>query len=81
MTVHEWILHHIDHLTGLRRSTLCDYRSYLKNDIDDALGDLPLTSPSRDNIARWLNVSPHPHAEQRLSTAAIIPWEGGCSPF
>jgi hypothetical protein len=35
MTVHEWIEHHINHLTGLRKSTLYDYRSYLKNDIDE----------------------------------------------
>ncbi len=54
MTVHEWIKHHIDHLTGLRKSSLYDYRSYLKNDIDEALGDLPLTSLSRDDIARWM---------------------------
>jgi hypothetical protein len=54
ITVHEWIEHHIDHLTGLRKSSLYDYRSYLKNDIDEALGDLPLTSLSRDDIARWM---------------------------
>jgi hypothetical protein len=36
MTVHEWIEHHIDHLTGLRKSSLYDYRSYLRNDIDGA---------------------------------------------
>src|ERR1700734_2017556 len=54
MTVREWIEHHIEHLTGLRKSTLYDYRSYLKNDIDEALGDLPLTALSRDDIARWM---------------------------
>jgi integrase len=53
ITVHEWIEHHISHLTGLRKSTLYDYRSYLKNDIDEALGDLPLQTLSRDDIARW----------------------------
>ncbi|OBF68808.1 integrase [Mycobacterium sp. 852002-51971_SCH5477799-a] len=54
MTVHEWIEHHIDHLTGLRKSSLYDYRSYLKNDIDETLGDLPLAALSRDDIARWM---------------------------
>ena len=29
-TVHEWVEHHIDHLTGLRKSTLYDYRSVLE---------------------------------------------------
>jgi len=38
ITVHDWIEHHISHLTGLRMSTLYDYRSYLKNDIDEAAG-------------------------------------------
>src|ERR1700742_988140 len=33
MTVLESIEHHIEHLTGLRKSTAHDYRSYLKNDI------------------------------------------------
>ncbi len=54
ITVYEWIEHHIEHLTGLRKSTLYDYRSYLKNDIAASLGDLPLTSLSRDDIARWM---------------------------
>jgi Phage integrase, N-terminal SAM-like domain len=54
MTVREWVEHHIEHLTGLRKSTLYDYRSYLKNDIDEALGDLPLQALSRDDIARWM---------------------------
>jgi integrase len=53
LTVREWIEHHIGHLTGLRKSTLYDYRSYLKNDIGDHLGDLPLTALSRDDIAEW----------------------------
>lgn len=53
ITVHEWIEHHINHLTGLRKSTLYDYRSYLKNDIDEPLGDLPLVSLSREDVARW----------------------------
>jgi hypothetical protein len=54
ITVHDWIEHHISHLTGLRKSTLYDYRSYLKNDIDEALGELPLQTLSRDDIARWM---------------------------
>jgi integrase len=54
MTVREWIEHHIEHLTGLRKSTLYDYRSYLKNDICEPLGDLPLTALTRDHIARWV---------------------------
>jgi integrase len=54
ITVREWIQHHIDHLTGLRKSTLYDYRSYLTNDIDGTLGELPLAALSRDHIATWM---------------------------
>jgi hypothetical protein len=53
MTVAECIARHIDHLTGLRRSTLYDYRAYLKNDITETLGSLPLTALTRDDVARW----------------------------
>ncbi len=51
ITVREWIEHHISHLTGLRKSTLYDYRSYLNNDINESLGDLPLATLSRDELA------------------------------
>ncbi|MCX5044640.1 site-specific integrase [Aldersonia sp. NBC_00410] len=55
-TVEEWLDHHIAHLTGVRKSTLYDYRCYAKNDIVPVLGDLPLTALSRDDIARWTQV-------------------------
>lgn len=54
-TVTEWIQHYIDHLTGLKKSTLYDYRSYLKNDIGPTLGALPLQSIARDDVAAWVN--------------------------
>ncbi|TRW81243.1 site-specific integrase [Mycolicibacterium sp. 018/SC-01/001] len=53
MTVREWIEHHIEHLTGLRKSTLWDYQSYLHKDIGPSLGDLPLTGLTREHIAKW----------------------------
>lgn len=53
ITVEEWIERHIQHLTGLRKSTLWDYRSYLRNDIAPALGELPLTGLTREHIAKW----------------------------
>ena len=40
VTVREWIEHHIEHLTGLRKSTLWDYQSYLRKDIGPVLGGL-----------------------------------------
>lgn len=55
VTVAEWLQHYIEHLTGLKKSTLYDYNSYLKNDIGPALGVLPLQSLTRDDVARWVN--------------------------
>ena len=40
-------------LTGLAKSTLADYESYAKNDINPALGAMPLTALSTDDIAKW----------------------------
>jgi len=53
LTVEKWLEHHVEHLTGLRKSTLYDYRSYMKNDIAPVLGELALTALTRDDIARW----------------------------
>lgn len=53
-TVAESVQHHIDHRTGLAKSTLADYRSYLRNDIAETIGALPLTALSRDDVARWI---------------------------
>jgi len=55
LTVAEWLRHYIDNLTGLKKSTLYDYNSYLKNDIGPALGDLPLKSLTREDVAQWVN--------------------------
>jgi integrase len=54
MTVEQWLAHHIAHLTGLAKSTLADYRSYARNDINPVLGPIPLTALSSDDIATWM---------------------------
>jgi hypothetical protein len=53
-TVRKWIEHHTEHLTGLHKSTQSAYRSYLKNDICEPLGDLPLAALSREDVAKWM---------------------------
>lgn len=55
LTVAEWVQHYIDHSTGLKKSTLYDYNSYLRNDIGPVLGDLPLPSLTREDCALWVN--------------------------
>jgi integrase len=54
MTVEHWINHYIDHLTGVAKSTIYDYRSYLRKNIAPALGAIPLAALTSDDIAEWV---------------------------
>lgn len=54
-TVAEWLDHHINHLTGVEKKTLSEYRAYAVRDIGPELGDIPLGSLTRDEVARWVN--------------------------
>lgn len=54
LTVDGWIRHHIDHLTGVDKRTIEDYNRYLRNDIQPALGLIPLVDLGRDDIAGWV---------------------------
>lgn len=53
-TVTKWLSHHIDHLTGVDKRTIDDYRSYVRTSIGPVLGDIPLDVLSRDDVARWV---------------------------
>lgn len=55
LTVEEWLNRHIDHLTGVDRNTTAKYRAYVKNDIGPVLGNLPLATLTREDVARWVN--------------------------
>ncbi|BBZ27512.1 hypothetical protein MMAD_18070 [Mycolicibacterium madagascariense] len=52
-TVRQFLLKHIDHLTGVEAGTAARYRAYVKNDYG-ALADIPLTALSRDDVANWI---------------------------
>lgn len=54
MTVEQWINHYIDHLTGVAKSTIYDYRSYLRKTSRPALGAIPLAALTSDDIAEWV---------------------------
>lgn len=53
-TVGAWIEHYIDHLTGIDKRTIDDYRGYLRKDINPVLGAILLTELSRDDIGLWV---------------------------
>jgi hypothetical protein len=45
MTVEQWVAQCIEHRTGLAKSTLADYRSYARHDINPTLGPIRLKAP------------------------------------
>lgn len=53
-TLVQFLTKHVDHLTGVEAGTLARYRAYIRNDLA-AIGDIPLTALSRDDVARWVN--------------------------
>jgi hypothetical protein len=54
LTVEQWVKWHIDVLTGVDQNTSDKYRAYLRNDIAEPLGALPLTALGREHIAQWV---------------------------
>lgn len=67
-TVDEWVLHHIDHLSGVDQRTVADYRGYVRTDIKPTFGAVPLAALSRDDVARWVQ---HMHTV-KMSAAKTI---------
>lgn len=55
LTVGEWLERHIAHLTGVERKTIDEYTRYVHRDINPALGDIPLTALTSDEVAGWVN--------------------------
>lgn len=53
-TVSEWLKRYIASRTGVTKSTLYDYSSYLTNDIEESLGSMPLDLLSRDDVSAWV---------------------------
>lgn len=54
LTVEKWLNHHIDHLTGVDANTVEKYRAYVRNDIAEPLGSIPLAALTRDHVAQWI---------------------------
>lgn len=53
-TVEQWLRKYIDSRTGVTKATLYDYNSYLRLDIADTLGKIPLDLLTRDDVAGWV---------------------------
>jgi integrase len=53
-TVCSWVANYIASRTGIAKSTLYDYESYLRNDINPAIGEIPLELLTRGDVVAWV---------------------------
>lgn len=54
MTVNDWLDRHIKNLTGVEQKSIDDYIRYKDRDIAPTLGEIPLASLTREDIAAWV---------------------------
>lgn len=55
LTVADWLEHHINHLTGVQSGTVKKYRGYARQDINPALGHIPLYALTHEDVSVWVN--------------------------
>jgi integrase len=55
-TVAEWADHYIATRSGVTKSTLYDYRAYLRNDIRPTIGQIPLELLTYADVAGWVEL-------------------------
>ncbi|AIM40982.1 integrase [Mycobacterium phage Squirty] len=53
-TVTDWLQQYIATRTGVTKTTLYDYSSYLRNDITPVIGAIPLDRLTPDDVAAWV---------------------------
>lgn len=54
ITVTKWVTQHIEHLSGVERRTVLDYKAMLRNDITPSIGAISLAQLTREDIVGWL---------------------------
>lgn len=53
-TVESWLIHHIEHLSGIEQRTRHEYLGIVTRDIVPVLGGFALENLTRDHVALWL---------------------------
>jgi integrase len=72
LTVEQWLNHHVEHLTGVDPNTVAKYRAYIRNDLSEPLGSLPLAALTRDHIVRWIKGMQKTKANGKVPGAKTI---------
>ena len=72
LTVEQWLNHHIEHLTGVDQNTIDKYRAYVRNDIAEPLGSIPLAALTREHVAQWIKGMQQPDAKGKTPSPKTI---------
>jgi len=71
-TVESWLRHHVDHLTGVDANTVAKYRAYIRNDIAEPLGAIPLTALTREHVVVWIKGMRAPNSEGKVPSSKTV---------
>jgi len=71
-TVESWLRHHVDHLTGVDANTVAKYQAYIRNDIAEPLGSIPLAALTREHIAVWIKGMQEPNSKGKTPSAKTV---------
>ncbi len=55
LTVAEWLDRYIGSRSGVEKKTITEYKRYAERDLGPALGAIPLSALTRDDVAEWVN--------------------------
>jgi hypothetical protein len=71
-TVEAWITHYIDHLTGVQKSTIYDYGTYLRKNIAPTLGPIPLVALEADDLSECRDQTIEPRISLHGPTTQLV---------
>ncbi|MFE7742841.1 tyrosine-type recombinase/integrase [Nocardia sp. NPDC057455] len=54
ITLSQWLRHYTDRLTGIQENVRRKYHGYIRNDIDEFMGHLPIAAITQDTDAAWV---------------------------
>ncbi|MFI7004130.1 tyrosine-type recombinase/integrase [Nocardia sp. NPDC050175] len=54
VTLSQWLRHYTDRLTGIQEDVRRQYHRYIRNDIDEFMGFLPIQAITQDTDAAWV---------------------------
>jgi integrase len=72
LTVEQYLTKHIDDLTGVDQGTAAKYRAYVRNDIAEPLGSIPLAALTRDDVVQWIKGMQEPDEDGKKPSSKTL---------